>query len=350
MYGYLLTLLSYIYWMIWNIRKILYNTGILKTRRLPYPVICIGNITTGGTGKTPAVIALAKLLQKGGFDRIAILTRGYKRRSRDPIIAVSDGNKILSTPQDAGDEPYLLASALKDVPVIVGKDRYRSGQYAMERFGADLFILDDGYQHIRLYRDLNILLIDATNPFGNEFLLPKGILREPLSAIARADCIIISRADKGETETIENRIRTYNRNASIFHSLFRTVSITDSEGNAVGLDYVEGKKLFLFCGIGNPASFKKSVVDRGGNIVGERIYPDHYWYSAEDLEEIFSEAPRMAADAIMTTEKDAVRLIDRDLLPEMHGKIKILILQVEMEIEKGFEEWAFAQVTSLQAP
>src|SRR4030066_495268 len=210
----MLTPLSHIYRITGFIRMKLYETGLLRTKRLPCPVICVGNITTGGTGKTPAVIAIARLLQGGQVSnlspqrsqRIAILTRGYKRKSKEPILAVNDGNEILCTPQDAGDEPYLIASALKGIPVIVGKDRYCSGQYAIERFGSNLFILDDGYQHIRLHRDLNILLIDATNPMGNGHLLPRGILREPLSAVARANGIIISRANEGEAAGVERRL------------------------------------------------------------------------------------------------------------------------------------------------
>ena len=349
----MLTLLSHIYRITGFIRMKLYETGILRTKRLPCPVICVGNITTGGTGKTPTVIALARLLQKGanpsvppftkggmgGFDRIAILTRGYKRKSTEPILAVNDGNKILSTPQDAGDEPYLIASALKGVPVIVGKDRYRSGQYAIERFGANLFILDDGYQHIRLHRDLNILLIDATNPLGNGHLLPKGILREPLSALRRANGMIISRANEGDAAGVERLIRSYNRESPVFYAYYRPVDIADLRGHTLGLPYIKGTSLLLFSGIANPHSFRNSIANLGGVIKGELIFPDHHWYTEKDIEKIRLEAKRLSADAVITTEKDAVRLIDTHTLTDIKNKLDILALQVEMEIDKGFGEW-----------
>lgn len=328
-------------------------------------MICVGNITTGGTGKTPTVIALAKWLSSHEWGqisdlsskrskgdrfqicpRIAILSRGYKRRSRAPVLAVSDGNEILSTPQDAGDEPYLIASALKGVPVIAGKDRHRSGRYAIERFGTELFVLDDGYQHIRLHRDINILLIDASNPFGNGCLLPRGILREPLRAISRADCIIISRVNEGMGEDIESLIRAYNRNAPVFLASFRATDIRDLKGGSLGLNYIAGKSLLLFSGIGNPHSFKRSVQDHGGKIKGEIVYPDHYWYTEKDKDRILKEARGLSVDAIVTTEKDAVRLTGMSSLSEVRDKI--LVLQVETVVDKGFEKWIVQQVSLLR--
>lgn len=359
-----MTLLSYIYRILWAVRKRLYDTGVLRTERLPCPVICVGNITTGGTGKTPTVIALAKLLSShewGQFSslsrqrskrerfkicpRIAILSRGYKRRSKAPVLAVSDGNKILSTPQDAGDEPYLIASALKEVPVIVGKDRRRSGRYAIDRFDTELFILDDGYQHIRLHRELNILLIDATNPFGNGHLLPKGVLREPLSALSRADCIIITKANEGDNrEYVRHIVRKYNKESPIFHATCQSAAIYPWKGqfshflkeNMANVS-VTGKPLFLFSGIGNPHSFRRTVEDMGGRVCGEMIFPDHHWYSGKDLERISKEARTLSADGIVTTEKDAARLTGMSFPSELRDKV--LILRVETVFDKGFEEW-----------
>ncbi len=348
--------LSYIYRLLWTARKWSYDTGILKIKKLPCPVICVGNITTGGTGKTPAVIALARLLQgtnppseRGQISnlspqrsqRIAILTRGYKRKSREPILAVNDGNEILCTPQDAGDEPYLIASALKGIPVIVGKDRYCSGRYAIKRFGSNLFILDDGYQHIRLHRDLNILLIDAANPMGNGHLLPKGILREPLSALRRAHCMIISRANEGDATGVERLIRSYNRESPVFYAYYRPVEIADLRGHTLGLPYIKGKSLLLFSGIANPHSFRNSIANLGGVITGELMFPDHHWYTDNDIEKIRNEAKRLSADAVITTEKDSVRLTDIHTLTDIKNKLDILALQVEIEIDKGFGEWLF---------
>ncbi len=327
-------------------------------RRLPSPVISIGNITAGGTGKTPAVIALAKLLHghsewgqisnlspqssQEHIRRIAILTRGYKRRSQSPILFVSDGSKIIASPQEAGDEPYLIASALNRTPVVVGADRYSAGRYAIDFFHTQLFILDDGYQHIKLHRDINILLVDATNPFGNGQLLPGGILREPLSEISRADCIIINRANEGDKEYVEGIARSYNRDSPIFYASYKITDVIDLNGHTLGLDHIAEKRLLLFSGIGNPRSFRKTVENAGGRINGEMIFPDHHWYTEKDVERILTEASKLAAEAILTTEKDAVRISGNNLLKSMG--IDVLVLKIEMDIGKELGKWILEQI------
>lgn len=341
----MLTFLSYIYWILWVIRKWLYEKGILKTRHLPSPVICVGNITTGGTGKTPTVIALAKLLQKNTESpRIAILTRGYKRMSRSPVTVVSDGARLLSSPSDAGDEPYMIASALNGIPVIVGADRYKSGTYAITHFSTELFILDDGYQHIKLNRDVNILIVDATNPIGNGYLLPKGILREPLQAISRADCIIISKVSGGDKRYVEKLIRTYNKNSPVFYGDYKLTNIKKLDGNMLGLHSISGKNLLIFSGIGNPQYFRKVVENNKGKVIKELIYPDHHWYEEKDLKDIINEARKLSVGAVVTTEKDAVRIKGAGLLNSGNIKIDIMILQVEMEIDRIFKEWILSKI------
>ena len=379
----MLTLLSHIYRLIWVIRKWLYSSGVLKTRKLPYPVICIGNLTTGGTGKTPAVIAITKIINnmennppippfskggnrfphlkrgdnrfpsflnegnrfpplekggKGGF-RVAILSRGYKRKSKVPVLLVSDGKTILTTPEAAGDEPYLMASSLKNVPVVVCADRYKSGIYSAENTGANFFILDDGYQHIQLHRDINILLIDSSNPYGNGHLLPKGILREPLNGISRADCVIISRANEGEKSNIESLVRKHSHDTPVFYASYKAVDITDPDGKSYGDNAINGKKVFIFSGIANPKSFRRSIENIGGKVVGEISYPDHYWYKSDDLRKIMKEASAVSADAVVTTAKDAVRLQGLDLYGKAGEGTKLLILHIEMTIEREFAEW-----------
>lgn len=338
----MLTLLSNLYKLIWVLRKWLYDKGVFKIRRLPCPVICVGNITAGGTGKTPTVMHLARLFQTRNF-RPVVLTRGYKRKSRKPVLPVSDGNAILTTPQESGDEPYLIAAGLKNIPVVVGADRYNSGMFAKDNFGADVFILDDGFQHLKLYRDINILLIDASNPAGNEYMLPAGILREPLAGISRADCIIISRADEGDKSKAEKLVRSFNKKAPVFYSSLKVSGIMDAYGKTHGTDYIKGKNLFLFSGIGNPGSFKRSVNENGGVIKGEIRFPDHYWYSTRDMERISGEAERLSAEAIITTEKDITRLTGSGLL-NSEGLVKpLLTLKVELSIDKGFDEWVLRQ-------
>ena len=368
----MLTLLSHIYRLILCIRQWLYKSGLLKTRTLPYPVICVGNLTTGGTGKTPAVIAITKILKmtkipffppfskgekrfpplekggEGGFEpafssknkhHVAILSRGYKRKSKASILVVSDGKSLLATPEESGDEPYLIASTLKNIPVVVGGDRYKSGIYSATHTGANIFILDDGYQHIQLHRDINILLIDASNPYGNGQLLPKGILREPLNGISRADCVIVTRANEGGKANIEALVRKHNPDAPVFYASYQADDITDTDGSSHGINTINGKKVFIFSGIANPQSFRKSVEYIGGTVVGELSYPDHYWYKNDDLRKVLEDASAVSADRVITTAKDAVRLHGLDLYDKTGAGTKLLILHVEMIIEIGFAEW-----------
>lgn len=344
----MLTLLSYLYKLIWILRKWLYDKGVFKIRRLPCPVICVGNITAGGTGKTPTVMHLARLFQTRDF-RPVVLTRGYKRKSRKPVLPVSDGNTILTTPQESGDEPYLIAAGLKNIPVVVGADRYSSGMFAKDHFGSDVFILDDGFQHLKLYRDINILLIDASNPTGNGYMLPAGILREPLAGISRADCIIISRADEGDKSKAEKLVRSFNKKTPVFYSSLKVSGIMDAHGKTYSPDYIIGKNLLLFSGIGNPGSFKRSVNENGGVIKGEIRFPDHYWYSKRDMERISGEAERLSADAIITTEKDLIRLTGAGLINGESLVKPLLTLKVEISIDKGFDEWVLRQVKRLKA-
>lgn len=367
----MITLLSHIYSLIWDIRKWFYQSGILKTRTLPYPVICVGNLTTGGTGKTPAVIAITKILNKMEMlhqnkhvchpelvswsqvmqgqeipkdvrddgNSVAILSRGYKRKSKAPVLVVSDGKSILATPEESGDEPYLIASTLKNIPVVVGANRYKSGIYSAAHTGANIFILDDGYQHIQLHRDIDILLIDASNPYGNGHLLPKGILREPLNGISRADCVIVTRANEGGTGNIEALVRKHNHDAPVFYASYKATDITDPDGYSYGVNTINGKNIFIFSGIANPQSFRKSIENIAGKVVGEISYPDHYWYKNDDLRKIMKEASDVSAEAVITTAKDAVRLHGLDLYDKTGVEMKLLILNVEMIIDNGFTGW-----------
>ena len=343
----MLTLLSHIYRLILCIRKWLYKSGLLKTRTLPYPVICVGNLTTGGTGKTPAVIAITKILNMGmdpalsseNIHHVAILSRGYKRKSKASILVVSDGKSILATPEESGDEPYLIASTLKNIPVVVGGNRYKSGIYSAAHTGANIFILDDGYQHMQLHRDINILLIDASNPYGNGHLLPKGILREPLNGISRADCVIVTRTNEVGKGNIEALVRKHNHDAPVFYASYQAADLTDPDGYSYGVNTIHGKKVFIFSGIANPKSFRKSIEYIGGTVVGELSYPDHYWYKNDDLRKIWEDASAVSADRVITTAKDAVRLHGLDLYDKTGAGPKLLILHVEMMIDREFAEW-----------
>jgi tetraacyldisaccharide 4'-kinase len=338
-----------------GIPEFLYSVGLRakkayslgRQRRLPCRVISIGNITVGGTGKTPAAIALAGEAKRRGFSPV-ILTRGYKGSAKDPCY-VSRGEGPLLSAEEAGDEPALMAERLNGVPIIKGSDRYEAGMFALQDIDAQLsmlnsqmlFILDDGFQHWKLYRDKDILLIDSENPFGNKILLPLGKLREPLTAINRADIVVVTKcqgADCFQQKKINNiitEIKKYNAKAPVFlsgHSI-ATASLRTLE--TIPLSGLKGSKVFGFCALGNPGSFVSTIVSAGAVFSGVKTFRDHYKYSQADLEEIRTEAEKSGAEWIVTTEKDMIKIRDLDL-PE-----NIIIIRIEFSVDKGFYNEVF---------
>jgi tetraacyldisaccharide 4'-kinase len=304
-----LSLLSILYQLIQALRVRLYARGIFKSRGLPCKVISVGNITSGGTGKTPVVELLVRLLQSKGF-KVAVLSRGYKRQSRGKVLIVSDGDKILLEPWQAGDEPYLLARNLKNTPILVGKNRYRLGKYAREKFGIDIVILDDGFQHLALARDLNILLLDASHPFGNHRVLPRGLLREPISSLRRAHILLLSRVQKTPHPEIYYHYRKLGLSIPIFQSRQRAqILINILTGESKGVAYLKDKKIMAFCGIANPDSFKELIQELGGNVVFLMTFKDHHRYKISQLKKIEESSKALSTDIVLTTEKDYVRLL-----------------------------------------
>lgn len=312
------------------------NKGLKKRKRLPRMVISIGNITAGGTGKTPAVIALAKEAKKRGHQP-CILTRGYKGKAAGPCV-ISKGDGPLLGVDETGDEPLLMAWELKDIPVIKGNDRYEAGMFALEASIPDpsLFILDDGFQHWILDRDVDILLIDSTKPFGNRRLLPSGILREPLTEMKRADIIVITRTPPhiagphGIEDTILSEIREHNRDAPLYVSSHLPVGLKTTSGQDLPLEAISGKKVFGFCGIGNPESFRNTLLAIDAQVRNFVAFRDHYPYNERDIRRIFDMAQECAADWIVTTEKDIMRFKD------FPRKDNLLSLHIEFKIDKGF--------------
>ena len=298
---------SWIYGLVIFLRNRLYKWRIYSIHKMNAKVISIGNITVGGTGKTPFVAFCAKLLQKSGY-RVAVLTRGYGRKTRDPIIVINDGHAGIN-PKETGDEPALLADQLKCIPIAVGKNRIESGQSLHQSYGSEVLILDDGFQHRKLYRDLNIVLIDASNPLGNGYLLPAGPLREPLKNIRRADMIVLTRTDSCKNcDSIIQSIQNFTT-VPIFTSKHRpTKWITFPGQVSKNLDILKGKNVLAFSGIGNPDSFIKTLQDVGVSIADFVPFRDHYWYTPKDWDNLLIRAWQKNADAIVTTEKDAVRL------------------------------------------
>lgn len=303
-------ILSIIYFFITSFRNWLYDKGILKSHELPgVEIICIGNITVGGTGKTPAVQFFAKKLEKMG-KKVAIVSRGYKgKREKEPLL-VSDGKNIFVTPRESGDEPYIHALNLK-VPVIVGKNRYKACKYAKEKFDVDTIILDDGFQHRRLKRNRDIVLIDATNPFGWGDLLPKGTLREDFQkAGERASEFIITKSDLIEERDLEKLKRFFKSKFSKPVSVAKhgVTSLCDLKGNPKPLFWIEEKRVLLFSGLANPLNFEKTVISLKPSYIERVDFMDHHNFKEKDIDLIVKRAENMNANFIITTEKDLVKL------------------------------------------
>ncbi|MBE9503981.1 MAG: tetraacyldisaccharide 4'-kinase [Proteobacteria bacterium] len=311
-----LTLLSLLYGIAVKVRLFLYSAGILKTHHLKCKVISVGNITVGGTGKTPVTEFIASGLQKKGY-KVAILSRGYKGDRKTDISLVSDGDRLFLGPDEAGDEPYMLAKRLKGVPVIVGSDRHKIGTYAYDKFKVDALILDDGFQHVRLNRDLNILLIDGKRGFGNSCLTPRGPLREPLSGIKRADLILINKAESVNSK-LEKGIEKFITSQSICRSDYKAKSlIYFQDKKEASIELLDGAKVIMLSAIATPSSFSNLLSSLGGKILDEVSFPDHHSYRQRDLDMVMEKAKNAGADFIVTTEKDAVKLEQLKVVKEM---------------------------------
>jgi len=283
------------YSIIIRLRNFLYSSGLLKTHRANVPVISVGNITAGGTGKTPLVVWLCKLLQQKQI-RCAILTRGYKTTK----------NSKLKT-QNYLDEPTILAESCPDAKVIINPDRVAAAVEAVDRFGAEVLIMDDGFQHRRLARDLDIVTIDATCPFGYNKILPAGLLREPLSALTRADAVVITRSDQtneAELARLEEKLREVNPGMIIAKSIHKPICAKSPDGKEAGIEQLRDKRIFAFCGIGNPGAFLETIKGLGARLVGSKIYDDHYRYTDSAIADIYKQAKSLEADLILTTQKD----------------------------------------------
>ncbi|HEY6872641.1 MAG TPA: tetraacyldisaccharide 4'-kinase [Geobacteraceae bacterium] len=308
---FLLTLCSIPYELTVRFRAHAYAIGLLPSRRLPLPVVSVGNLTVGGTGKTPAVAMLARFFMARG-KRVAVLSRGYGGSLAGKEGVVSDGTVLLLTPQEAGDEPCLLAATNPGLMVVVGADRYRAGLMAMERLAPDIFILDDGYQHLRLKRDLNILLLDSGRPFGNGRVLPAGLLREPRVAGDRADLIIYTRSSEGE-DTAHFPGKPACR---AFHHL---VGVTLNGGELRPLAELKGLDGVAFAGIANPTAFFSDLAEEGLTLADAVSFPDHCRYGEREIARILGAAAACGADYLITTAKDAVKLgAYRGRLPNLY--------------------------------
>jgi tetraacyldisaccharide 4'-kinase len=330
----LLSALSLVYRSVVCIRNNLYHAGLFPGKKLGCKVVSVGNVTIGGTGKTPTVISLARFLASQGR-RPLVVSRGYGRQDESKVVVVSDGDQLLTDARTGGDEPVLIGSKLRGVPVVTGADRYEAADYGIRRFKSDIVVLDDGFQHRRLHRNLDIVLIDATDPFGNDRIFPAGILREPVRSLRRAHAVVITKADQSlSLETLKERIRQATA-SRIFTSFQRPVDLIDGNGiETKSLSSLRGARVLAFSGIARPASFVSMLKALGANVVAEFVYPDHHRYGKNDLAALFRKAADERVSLIITTEKDAVRL--RSLKPEGIWSLRIDLTIVEQEEWESF--------------
>lgn len=318
--------LSVLYGAVTRTRLSLYRRGTFHSTKLDRPVISVGNITTGGTGKTPLVEWVARSLAGSG-KKVCILTRGYGRDNPQQLVVVSDGRTVMTTPSEAGDEPFLLATNLLDVSaaLICSADRVAAGNEAIRRFDTDCFVLDDGFQHLRVARDLNIVTIDATNPWGGGHLLPYGRLREPLSGLSRADCIVITRTDQvNNIDSVLNEIRRFAGAVPVFKSRMRTSRIRSLDGFSDEII----PPVAAFCAIGNPRSFFNAITHE---VIFQKAFPDHHRYTQTEVDSLIEAAKRVGANSLITTAKDAVKL------RSLSFSLPCYVLEIEPQIEDEAE-------------
>lgn len=294
--------LALAYGFIQSLRALLYKIGLLKSFRLPRPVISIGNITVGGTGKTPVTAHIARLLLDQGY-RVAVLSRGYGGSLEGQTVVVSDGATTMLSSRECGDEPFLLASTIPGLMVVIGSDRHAAGLLAMQQLAPDVFLLDDGFQHLRLRRDLNILLLDASRPFGNGWCLPAGLLREPIRGSQRADLVIHTRSP---LDAAHNPIVPGKPFCSARHELSTAMPL--SGGESFPLARLQGKRVFAFAGIADPHAFFDELRTHGLNLAVEMPLPDHVAYDSSHIKAIADQFHSSDVDYAITTEKDGVKL------------------------------------------
>ncbi len=307
--------LSFLYGKITNIRNSLYEQGIFESFSLGVPTISVGNIAVGGTGKTPFVAVVAEILAARG-EKVCILTRGYGRKNPKQRVLVSDGVNILTDAENAGDEPFELARKLIGKAIVVADaNRVSAANWAREQLGISIFLLDDGFQHVRAKRDLDIVLLDATNPFGNYKTLPFGTLREPLENLRRADLIVLTRANLVDEKQISNfkfQISNFNSDSPIFtaeNKITRLIELKDFHKNQPPKTKNQKPKTLAFCALGNPDNFFEQLKRENFDVVSTRKFPDHHRYTQNDIQKIEDQAKQSGAEILLTTAKDAVKLI-----------------------------------------
>lgn len=330
-----------------ELRRLFYSAGILRRYPLGCLTISVGNVTAGGTGKTPVVEIFARTLRDEGR-KVAILSRGYRRkeqpflkrlfsRKAEPPRVVSDGEKVLLNAELGGDEPYMLATNLPGVCVIVDRNRVKAGRYAVRKFGCDTLILDDGFQYRKLLHSVEVCLVDKTNPVGNGRMLPRGILREPASALSRADYIFITKSN-GDSAEVRELVRSHNKKAEIIecrHAPRVLRGVYSKE--ELPLEWIAGKTLATLSGIAVPQGFENSLRHLGARVVYCGRYADHHRYAPSEIADALNRARDFGCHALLTTEKDAVRFPPLENVP-----VPVYFLRVDIEILAGMENFRHA--------
>ncbi|MBU2522238.1 MAG: tetraacyldisaccharide 4'-kinase [Proteobacteria bacterium] len=320
-----LFILSLIYGSAVKIRGFFYDKGLLWPKKLPCVVISIGNITVGGTGKTPMTIYVANLVKRMGY-KVVVISRGYKGLAEKTGGIVSDGKRMFMKADKSGDEPFMIANRLKNTPVVVGKNRFKAGIMAFNSFNPDVIVLDDAYQHLKLKRDIDLVLLDNKYPFGNNHLLPRGTLREPISSLMRSDAIILTRSDSPsgmEEESSLAKFKKYTCGKPIFkaihtpkiYKIIKAKNIISDKISTHSFDLMRGQKVFAFSGIARNSDFRHVVEGLNCKLKGFTEFPDHHLYSNDDLSNLLQLLNKLKVDFVLTTEKDYVKIADRVTWP-----------------------------------
>jgi tetraacyldisaccharide 4'-kinase len=354
LFGLFLVPFSFIFYAIVWLRLFLYQNGFFyKPTRLDSLVIVVGNLTMGGTGKTPVVECIAKELQSKG-KKVAVLSRGYKSKDEDSANhhsntkVVSDGSQVLLDSDEAGDEPFMLAHNLPGVVILTDKDRVRAGRFALKEFSVDVLILDDGFQYLPLKADMNLLLVDQLNPFGNRRLLPRGILREPVKHLSRASYIMVTKSEVEPQLELLETIRKYNQRAEIIRcahkpKVFRGINSEQQEK----LNFLFEKRTGVFSGIASPRGFEQLILRMSAELRYKKRFLDHHRYETDELDRLFQQAKNSGVEVMITTEKDAVR-IPKEFKPVL----PLYYLRMEIEIVEGIDDFeeAINSVCELNSP
>jgi len=315
-----------------RLRNAGYDCGLFPVHRLPCRVVSVGNLTVGGTGKTPTVMTIAAALRAAG-ERVCIVLRGYRGAGTGARV-VSDGRNIRLSWREAGDEAVLLAQCLPGVPVVVGADRVAAGRLAIAEFRPETILLDDGFQHRRIHRDRDLVLVDATDPFGGEWLLPRGRLRESVRGLRRADAILVTRADQAtDLEGVVRRLAAAAPGRPIARGTYRACRLRElGSGRGHAVTAIRGKRVLAVSGIANPHGFHGTLERLGAVLVDRVVFRDHHPFESNDRRRIAGAAQASGAEWIVTTEKDAVRLV-----PDDPDGVPILVLGVDLEVGGGAE-------------